>query len=691
MISVYYHRLLRFYSCVEPPEYHEQIELLFGPFARFYHEDGVKKCCSEANLKEAAAFEGMEELVKACPMGKDGCVQFVALCRVYAIWDMYQRNEKPIEGSLPYIIGIVMDTHIRIILSKGVLRISDVYSRHISPELCALSVETPIYCEEGFPQIDKLVELLWKPHMTCPLTSSSDTFDNSRTSATERKQKSASRSSKKQLQKASKISLIPQLNRKLCAIQNDIKQSHVSIQDLKLLKKGLPNPTSIRYIGSTIQKELECNRSSSVVKHMLYCFALGAYKHCDTIAPPNFRIYLYKETSPQVLYKTAYESMNSRELYSIISEYIISFTKTHSALYYILRRENCWKEYSGICIKVCNTILRKRVVALFLKTGSGSYPSVSRNFYKNNKVGTLFSHNVYPTAFTFPYLCKVVDVKRRIPISIINASTYTPQQLSHVYKLALDAPNEFRLYEDILIAMGISKGDLENFKHDMNKINIKLSKRVTRAVARMSLHSKSILYIYLHAIIERSLFNIVPLSTSAYSQQEDNAAKDLIICQSCFTLRSKSRGMGGSKSSGGIIICMHTNKPLCSSCHSENIYALNPCGKIVTSPSISDKGIQSVVVCVRCKILTLYNKSVTIGNTQLCTTCYEAVFTELQPTTCFCGNELSIRTVIPKTFCAISEDGEFSIYAACDKHAAYIPQDTSIIPIDSIKAACSLL
>ena len=163
------------------------------------------------------------------------------------------------------------------------------------------------------------------------------------------------------------------------------------------------------------------------------------------------------------------------------------------------------------------------------------------------------------------------------------------------------------------------------------------------------------------------------------------------MCQDCFTLRSKSRGMGSHRSAGGIIIDMHTNQTLCSSCFSSNIHPINPCGKIVTSPSLMDKCVQSVVVCVRCKILTLYSASVTIGNTQLCLSCYQSACGELQPTTCFCGVELSIRTLNPTTFCAISERGEIALYSACDKHVSCVPRSSELVHIESIYGACGLV
>lgn len=206
-MKYYYHRLLRLFSCLEPPNF---IELLFGPFARFYHEAGMAKC----SVSSQTFATGMTPHL----------IQQAALCRMHEIWILYQKHKGCMseDAAFSYVIGTVMDTHLPVATITGKVSISDVYLRKLAPEQITVDM---IWCDEGFPNKTVILEQLWSTQFGSNVVITSN----------ETTQKSKSKKHSKQPINFSE-SLITQMPTgtpvTLCSA------------DEKLLRKGLPNPTS---------------------------------------------------------------------------------------------------------------------------------------------------------------------------------------------------------------------------------------------------------------------------------------------------------------------------------------------------------------------------------------------------------------------------------------------------------------
>lgn len=299
--------------------------------------------------------------------------------RIHAIWDLWQDYGNPAVPLLAYYTGIVLDAHLILCLPNGPHSLVECYVQGRAPE--QNTALAGIWCHVHH---HRLFEQLWHTELD-----------------------------------SSFLTPPPSPTEKMLAI----------------LKKGLPKPTSIRYIGAQLHKGLQS--SEKLVLEILYGGLLGAYPHTTTIAPPHRRWSLYSAFSAETYIAQA----PPIELYALVAEHVIAGSEAHRPIAYLLRRTQFWDAHRKTILQAMKAFRTGKPVEKNILGGGTSKPY--HPFETHTSKNLLF------------YLFKYVGIRKRLPRAVL--AVLPKNTLVSAYKFALTNIVSFGIRLDVLRAMGCSR------------------------------------------------------------------------------------------------------------------------------------------------------------------------------------------------------------------------------------------
>lgn len=602
---------------------------------------------------------------------EDGSVQHAAYVRMMCIWTLYESKigvitaPSFVESQIPYMIGIAMDAHIGIILNTKINSIHHIYKQSLAPEQKSLIEHSKnqqcIWTQEmATPdRIKKTMELLWLQEITI-------VFGSQRMATTTTK--------------------VYPPGKQIATIQSDVH----------ILKKGLPRPTSIRYISTQMTRGLDQCYSDiengvpsryPCVLMMLMLNYLGAYKHSVSIAHPDARIKAYSLTSVSDILTLVGKSLTSSQLYNIVAEFIIAWSNEYSSLVHLLRRISFWKEHTQSVIWQCNYVmqpLREICSHLILK----NVPLRVFSLVPLRKRLTQ-TYEVVNTKNIMYFLYKGMSIRKRIPKTIFVSLKAKKLSVKHIYKTALFKTRRINIDESVLHKMGISQQTLSQIQTIICKNQgLRASKVASEIIACFVLpHERSIFHLYLHALREQSQFGLGVV----YCDSNNNTPKRFMLCISCLSLRSKAKGEKKSNvRNSGISIELSTHVAYCSSCGNTDLCPVDLNNRVLQLSNVHiEKQPARIVVCSGCEC-AVYTSSITIENQSVyCQGCIKKKHIRSPhdvPFLCGCI-PFSYRYKKGITYTRIvayTKTGEYKYYHICDKHISSIP--TGVFSVESIKS-----
>ena len=530
-------------------------------------------------------------------------VRYAAALRCAVLWRLYNQHKKNSAVGLPYMIGVILDSHVPLISSfETVSRCIEPYELYSTSQFVQLSPDNPMLEIETSDELSvpshKCLEWLWKMSSDLPKHNSAETTDL-----------------------------------------------------LKLLLKGAPRPVSIRYILSTIKKQL-IPKPNKLILRLLKTFVVGGWQHATTIASPIIRLKLVVKTGiDYILQKISPPFLCSKELYTVIAEGLYSYTRHHSAMYRVLRQDSAWKKYR-------ETILyADSVVRASIYSDKPPVRSRSMSIQLNHDIPATNSNKW--NAFVFAFGCSKAKIPHKITSALPN--------VTEIYKVLEDCPYTCRFHIPTLKKMGMTQietiaSEVENLQRD------KLQRTVNRIVANLSKESRAILYTYMHYIIYRNQLQIRPLLCPVkHCSRAQNASDSscLLYCGTCFTIRTQSRGEFDRKSREGLLLDTMTRELFCSSCKSDKIIPVDCKKNMVFGYSVNASTTKlPYSACCCCGEVTLVNKI--IGTQSICTKCYAPLEKTLVPQRCLCGKEM----LNSKTSLVVRTENKFQLIGLCNQHSA---------------------
>lgn len=558
-----------------------------------------------------------------------GGVQTKAMRRCELILDLATRHKIPQTSRVCYMINVVVQAHMTIVFDETLEDVSDVYRKTRAPEQLNFG---SLWTVQSIKRLHETTERLW-----CPFFGQHNCWG---------------------------------------------KRWNHSDAEHKIMSKGMPNPTSIRYIGNQLFQELQEQRNTNMVKCALHCAVLGSYEHVATPTPLSAFVWVYSHTGDADTWnEVVIKKLNSREIYALLCEFIICMTGEHSALLLALSHMPSWPAYTRSCVETMESHVRKRLWKLF-DGEKAACSAIGRSYYNKHRIGQMDTQALSMVRCNLPVLGTILGVKTKIPAGVIT----TLGGASNVSELFMDALNSLPIQSictQILFKWGVSISSWNEFCKFARNCDLRHNKRMTRALGRLSKREKAVLHVIVFALMERLRFGIVP---RAQYKRLTHADK-VIVCIRCMSIRSRSRGLGKTNNMGVLLDMSQSHCIRCSSCLDDaalRVVELKNCSAIL-SPSPCGKTNHAISQCTGCGMATLSTALVYFDNNAVCKNCYALRITPKSTTpVCFVGCLIRIKNHMrPTTFLALDSSRVCKRYHACEKHKRFIPKQ-GVLPIETI-------
>ena len=533
-------------------------------------------------------------------------VRYIAALRCAVLWRVYSECDGVHEeAALPYMVGTLLDCHLPLIATlETTVRVVRPYELYSTPKIVELSPDSahvPMHTDEQPVPSCEALEWIWK-------------------------------------------------------MRPQIKCGAEMLDFLKLMAKGSPRPVSIRYIMSSIRKQLQISPPNKYILRLLCTALTGGWRHSTSIADPIFRFQFALSSKTDAILRVAGELL-SKELYCIVAEALYAYTRHHSPLLRVLSDEAGWENYLKK-IKCADTMVRP--ILYRQKQSSRSRSATIQISYEC----------LSSVADKWDALVQALGGcnKAKIPQKILGE---LGDQVSSVYGHLKLAPAHHMLHRPTLLSIGISATALGAFEDNMVSIpRDRLQRVVNKVVSSMAQRDRCLLYIYIHFVIYRNQLAIFPINTPVRHTAKALEASDrstAMVCRGCFTIRTQNRGKFQRKSREGLLFDTLTNELFCSSCHSRQVEPVDTKHNLIFGYSINALTTRfPYSACCVCGETTLVSKI--IGTQPVCAQCHTSCTQQLQPFRCLCGKDLpqnAKRLVV--------QDGEaFQLVGLCASHAASV-------------------
>lgn len=669
----------------------QRTDLLFGSFMDWYNASHTEKGITASMHDEALAmlhghapsrptpYKHKYQTYFTCINQKEyknltSSVKYHAALRVVALWHVYltYRNTLPLDSMFAYYCGILMDLHQPIIQHKSAhpLVIHEVYVHGIAPEQTPLA---RIYTMENMGVSNAPIEDVWAQYIR-DCTSTKHIGNK----------KNTTRKKKKRAKKLAPLVLRTASNRTSYSIplmvQPSLREEPLfSVPQIprtfnQVALKGVLRTTSVRYIQSSLYNALILHpEKNNVIVMMIKLFFLGANKNATIIAPPYHRVRIYSSMPTSAYYhrlkkydpKDQIKKYDPKELFAIIAEYIIMAATRNSGLIEILRKDPDWNSYTTHAQRMCDQYLRANMY------GKDIGITVSRRAPR----ATIKHPKLVPSSSAiFWALAKGLGpVKHKVTSKIVHlAKQGITCSLYDMYRCFSDQSSNCQIIKGVLDTIGINKQDIDIIMTQGKRVHKeKLSKGIGIMLKSISKETKAVLHLYVHYLIKRSLFAVLPIQHPIDDLVLANKKyPSIIVCTNCFTIRSQCRGTTGEcqKSKESIHIDIMNHTIMCSTCKSPDIKSVSLARNRVMGVTLMNLHTPQIITrCHMCDAPTVMKYI--IGVDDFCYKCYNKAHKELEARVCVCGVPFNEKRTAKSRLMARSESGKLSMYALCRKHA----------------------
>lgn len=399
----------------------------------------------------------------------------------------------------------------------------------------------------------------------------------------------------------------------------------------KLLRKGLPDPPSDRYISGTFQKDLKAK--DPLAETIIDAAILGAFHHATVIAPPEVRRKVYAGTVDRA---ALIDSLPSRELYFLVAEHVIAITKGHPALHMAVSA-TC-TGFDVYCREALTRVPRKK---LWVFGQPQKTPRRCRSAPSaRQKLATCSA------AALLPAITRALGIKLKT-----TAPPVHNREAFELGRVTASAHLDILTLEKLLTpaAAAVFCAELMGAGRPV--------KKATSAVAKLSPKNKDLL----SAFFRGRMAVAAGLSSTLRAFPKNEC--EVLVCRRCMTLRSGSKGLGRLNSSGVNINCLNGNIT-CLDCGGD-VFSVQ-LGAVVWRQLIKKPTL--ITMCDECKLPTTISDASAIGAGYLCHACMEQH--RRVPDLCICGEFGNT-----KNLARVATNTKTVLYAICDMCARQgIPQ-----------------
>ena len=347
----------------------------------------------------------------------------------------------------------------------------------------------------------------------------------------------------------------------------------------RLLLKGGPFPTSVRYVSAQLIRTANNPETADVVTKMLRLSMLGAYAHSRTIAHPRVRCSILRRSGVDLIgLFSATSSRTSHHYFYLVAEFVMAATRKFPQQWHWVLSHPRYVEYERLVSAASDTI-------------------------RQNRKPMRIPPAIAPRAWdTMPSLCTFIEMAGgEKKISVASLTAVVSGELSALFKAAF-VSTRVGYVGDVLVLMPrddvvrsvASAGTDSQLRRSIDRLCPANSARLQ--VIATALHAKRTFTV--SAIDQR----IASMQRAAVYNRTGKSGYCVLVCACCAIWRSKSSIDGLSRGTIGVKVLHPVGRGvLCNGCGRDyGIRVVNLVGVVVrVCPRIGHSAIQ-VSLCTHC-------------------------------------------------------------------------------------------
>lgn len=332
------------------------VTLLLGPFAEWCAANNRERNITSSIKQDA------QTILKTLPA--QDMVRQWALYRILVLHKVM--GDKKDGPNTQYYLGILMDTHMRLLWHPTKLYLSDVYVLGLAPEQQRI---TDVCNDAKYPITNADIAMIWQSYVNF----------TSMPTPTKRRRKEPGGDENRGRKRKRVVKPLPTNEYNLFSTKENPDTITFSMTQnptdyIKIVSKGMPRSTTVRSIRSIIRRALQTQPHNNLaVVDMMRKFVLGSYRNAKVIAPPVTRVRVYNPITLDLF--NMIDTFHNRELYAIVAEYVVGMAQTNAALCHVLLMDPDWEDYKTQAQTVCDKYLRPRI--LYPLPDPEAYTSIS--------------------------------------------------------------------------------------------------------------------------------------------------------------------------------------------------------------------------------------------------------------------------------------------------------------------------
>lgn len=415
----------------------------------------------------------------------------------------------------------------------------------------------------------------------------------------------------------------------------------------RLLMKGGPFPTSVRYVSAQLERTASHPSTSDAVTRLLRLSMLGAYPHSRSIAPPKTRQKIHSLSGIELLkfFSTDGPPRTSYHFFYLVAEFVMAATRRSPQLWHWVLSHKRYIEYERLVSAAGDMIRRNE---------------------KPPRIPPALAPRMWDMGASTAGFISAAGGRRKLTPDM--QALYTPERINETYKNVLTSGR-----------WGFS-GDLLMLDPKSPRlralINAKTEFEQRQAVESLTTMEEIGAQIVAHAVSAKSSVSLNSVSVETFKLQQlackkrtGNVNHFVLVCISCATWRSKAAVEGISRGSIGVRVLLPLGRGIvCNACQQTfGIRYVDLVGRVLKIRPRADLVPVHVSICTNCGAPAsgLTRK----GKQWLCTKCKESfVPAPFHKSGCFlCGHNSTTFSFIGRY------KGKLVNAVACAQHKPSIP------------------
>lgn len=420
----------------------------------------------------------------------------------------------------------------------------------------------------------------------------------------------------------------------------------------RLLRKGGPFASSVRYVSSQMQRCLSDKKSSKTIGCLLRMTMLGAYCHCTTIADVETRLKVYKSPDSNLINVfEALQPRSSHDFFFATAEFVLACSKLMPSLWtWVLQNKN-YQTFDKTVVRATD---------------------IMRRGLKPPRVVQIVAPRAWSARASLHGLVAASATRKKLNASALQ---HDHKELARVYKKSVLSTRRRGYAYSAAEVLG---KDVEGIQDCLTDANQRTFCNALPPLAKAKLQA------YCHGQLTQKALSVGTLSENVSAAQRHAVAKRTgfthsyaFVCLCCGTWRPKAASF--NRGTVGVQITTRHNAEWtyrCNLCKNAwGIRKVDMVGKLLKARFKIDGPSQLITICAECGSPTT-----------------NPTFTRTLPRCSTCTRD---RTISSCFHCGKENKGDFfkfaarqrgspQIFFACQKH---VPQLAGLehVPIDMLR------